>query len=72
MKPGMTSLSDMKPKLTHGLLQLIRTRTGKSRYIINKMLAGDKVDPELAEAVLKILNEEEDRKQQLKQKIESL
>jgi len=48
----------MKTKLTYGLLKIIREQTGQSRYVINQVLTGKKVDPELRERIGQIIADE--------------
>jgi hypothetical protein len=64
MNQPMKCPFNMKTKLTYGLLKIIREQTGKSRYVINQVLTGKKVDPELRERIAQIIEGERIRQEE--------
>ena len=59
----------MKPKLTHGLTALLIKKTGRSRYLINRVVKGEKIDPELREQIDGIIKDEMLRQQEFMAKL---
>ena len=62
----------MKPKLTTGMLKVVMDKTGASRYLINAVIAGRKIDPELRDKISAIITEENNKTAELQQQIKSL